>query len=69
MDRQLAAEVMDQLLAFSAPFNVLTEISLRLPVEEGQQMRRLLGSAMLDIIELMRPIIQEYPDLDPDKES
>lgn len=71
MDRNLAAALMEQLVALSAPLNALTELSFQIPdAEERSALRKAVGGVMgIVYTDLMRPLIRQYPDLDPDRES
>lgn len=68
MDRNLAELLMKELLAMNGPLNSATHLSGRIDSEdERRQFRGGLAEVMNHIyIDLMRPIIKQYPDLDPD---
>jgi len=62
---------MKELLAMGQPLNSAAQLIDQIASEdERRQFRRGLGEVMNQIyIDLMRPIIRQYPDLDPDKEK
>lgn len=69
MTREQAEALMKSLLAMS---EAMGEVNAALDAlgatEERNALRRPLGGMMADLyIELQRPIIEQYPDLDPDK--
>jgi hypothetical protein len=69
MDKELAKLIMDDLVALDRSLNSVVE---RVEVMEVQAERDLFKQAIYKIIgdvycELMRPIIREYPDMDPDE--
>jgi hypothetical protein len=55
----------------NAPLNEATVLIGMLPDQEEQKrLRRPLGQVMQSVwIELMQPIVREYPHLDPDKRA
>ena len=69
MNRELANALMGELTALAEPINRATALAMRV-VDQGEReaLLRPIGSIM-DIVyaELMRPIISQYPDLDPDR--
>jgi hypothetical protein len=69
MERTVAVKVMRELMEFSAPVNALTALSNELGMTEGREMRKGLAAIMMAVDEMMRPVIRECPDLDPDRNS
>ena len=69
MDEALAGEIVNYLMRLSDPLNQLTVASSRLPKDDGQQMRRHLAAIMMEIEDLLRPIVRAYPQLDPDRDG
>lgn len=69
MDRGVAEQLMKELLALTAPLNAATSLTSQITSKEEQTViRRGLGELMNTIYaDLMRPIIKQYPDLDPDR--
>lgn len=69
MERGVAEQLMKELLALSGPLNTATSLTNQISSKEEQAvMRRGLGELMNTIYaDLMRPIIRQYPDLDPDR--
>jgi hypothetical protein len=55
----------------NAPLNEAAALIATLPDQEEQKrLRRPLGQVMQSVwIELMQPIVREYPHLDPDKRA
>lgn len=67
MDRVLSENIIGLLLGFSNPINELTDLSDKLTLDEAKELRLHLGKIMIEIDEIMVPILHQYPDLDPDK--
>lgn len=70
MDRAVAERLMKALLALDAPLNEAARLTETI-ADEGEQraVRRAIGTVVAGIYaELMRPIIRQYPDLDPEKD-
>ena len=69
MERPRAAATMEMLRKIETHLNKLHELSERLPNDsDKKEHRRHLGTIMgIMTTEFMMPIIQKYPDLDPDK--
>lgn len=70
MDRAIAEQLMQKYLELSEPLNLATELTDKIEnKEERSLIRRGIGSVMVNIyVDLMRPIIRQYPDLDPDRD-
>ena len=70
MDRAIAEQLMQFYLALDGPLNSATILSDKIEnKEERSLVRRGVGGVTSKIyIELMRPIIRQYPDLDPDRD-
>jgi hypothetical protein len=70
MDRSVAEKLMQHYLAAGgAALNEATSVIGTLAdAEEQRRLRRPLGELMQSIyLELMRPIVKEHPELDPDR--
>jgi len=69
MEREVAEELMRTLVAMNEPLNAATVLTEKIKSKDEQDsLRRVIGTLMQTIyIELMRPIIRQYPDLDPDR--
>jgi hypothetical protein len=69
MERHIAERLMEILLRLDTPLNEATELTELLPdVAEQKAIRRGIGEVTLTIYtEIMRPIIRQFPDLDPEK--
>ena len=69
MQKELAKELMDTLSALGEPLNKAAELIEQInDEEERKKFRKGLGGIMAGIYtELELLIIQQYPDLDPDK--
>ncbi len=68
MNKELATDLMADLLALDASMNSVVE---RIKLIENQDENDSLKQAIYKVIgdvycDLMRPIIRQYPDLDPD---
>jgi hypothetical protein len=62
---------MSEVIALTEPLNRATALAMQLEDQsEREAMLRSIGS-MMDVayVELMRPIISQYPDLDPDRDQ
>jgi hypothetical protein len=70
MDRAIAEQLMQCYVALDGPLHTAGKISEKIETkEERDPVRRAIGDLVLNIYSnLMRPIIRQYPDLDPDKE-
>jgi hypothetical protein len=69
MDRATAEKLMKVYQKLNGSLNEAAEIIAAMPDrEEQKRLRRPLGEVMQSIwLELMRPIVHQHPDLDPDK--
>jgi hypothetical protein len=69
VERALAEQLMHTFLAMSEPLNSATSLTAQMENKEEQEsLRRAIGNVMQMIyIDLMRPVIRQYPDLDPDR--
>jgi hypothetical protein len=68
MDKELATSFMRELMALAEPLNRATTLARTIENEdERKALLRPIGSVMnLVNSELIRPIIKQYPELDPD---
>lgn len=71
MERRLAAGIIDKLVALDAPINALDALSEQIAdPEEKRAFLHALGNLMGQLyIDLMIPILRQYPDLGPDKDK
>lgn len=70
MDRMTAERVLDRIKAWEAIFGDLHGISWEIDEQEGRALRQVIGALVIDIhLGIVRPIVVQYPDLDPDKED
>lgn len=62
---------MRTLAAINEQLNSATSLTAQIDSKDEQQsLRRAIGNVVQTIyIDLMRPVISQYPDLDPDRES
>lgn len=69
MDRSIAEQLMKSLLELDAPLNRATELTEKIAdPEERKAVRRGIGELTLRAYtDLIRPIVRQYPDLDPEK--
>jgi len=67
MDKQLAAELMQEVLKLTAQLNVIAaKVEQVTPASELPVMRRHIGNMMAACDEnLFRPILKQYPELEP----
>ena len=67
MDRAVAEMLIAELDKFSEPINNLSALSDKLGDKiAGETMRRHLGTIMFEVEDIWRPIVREFPDLDPE---
>jgi hypothetical protein len=61
--------MIELLLALDGPLNKATELTEKITdSEERKAVRRVIGGITLTAYtELIRPIVRQYPDLDPEK--
>jgi DNA-binding transcriptional LysR family regulator len=71
VNRESAEALMQRLLQLSrAMDDVCAEIEQLESDEERMQLRRGMSGMLADVYtELMRPLIQQFPDLDPDAQA
>lgn len=69
MERAIAEQLMRTFLAVNEPLNSATLLTAKIESKDEQEsLRRAIGNVMQVIyIDLMRPVIRQYPDLDPDR--
>lgn len=70
MERTVAEQLMGLLLSLDKPLNAATSLTQEIsdPVEQ-KAVRRGIGEITGRVYtDLMRPIIRQYPDLDPEKD-
>ncbi|MEZ0261783.1 MAG: hypothetical protein ACAH80_12290 [Alphaproteobacteria bacterium] len=70
MDRKIAEELVNAVRLFEEPTNVLNEITNKIVDEEERKKFRQYMAEIVALltIDLLNPIINEYPDLDPYKD-
>lgn len=68
MNRALAEQLMSELLALGGLINRATELTEQInDLDERKAMRRAIGEIAVNVYSnLIRPIVHQYPDLDPD---
>ncbi|MFZ6801488.1 hypothetical protein [Undibacterium sp. Di24W] len=71
MDKILASKLMNDLLSLNEHLNKIAHQIEAIKVEEEKlQFRRGISNLMGGVYgDLMRPIIREFPELDPDKDE
>jgi hypothetical protein len=71
MERPIAEQLIELLLALDGPLNKATELTEKITdLEERNAVRRGIGEITLRAYtDLIRPIVRQYPDLDPEKRS
>jgi len=69
MEKALASKLIDSVLQLSGQLNDIDAQLLALPEgAERETLLRALGSVMFELDSgLIRPLVRQYPDLDPDK--
>jgi hypothetical protein len=70
MDRAIAEKMVELLLRFDEPFNAATELTDQMTDEaEARAIRRGLAGILVRIDDVIRPIVRQFPDLDPLKKE
>jgi hypothetical protein len=68
MERDVAVQIAKYLDQIFFAFNELTLLSDKLPTaEDGKEMRKHLGAILNEADDLLRSVLKEYPELNPDK--
>ena len=66
MDRDLAERIVKGVMDLSTPFGALDILSTEIAdPDEAHAFRYALGHLMADTLGLLRPIVRQFPDLDP----
>jgi len=70
MDKQTGEIVVARLMSLSEEINQLAEVSINMgKTEEAVQLRRSLAKVMIEIDEMLRMVVRQYPDMNPDKDE
>ena len=70
MDKPLAAQIVDRILAAERELGALSDLSEKIGDEhERRPLRRHLAEAMSRYTDILMSIVRQYPDLDPDKDA
>jgi len=71
MEREHAVQLLAAIESMTAGFNEATRITLLLDdLDEARRIRRHLAESFGDsLLQIIRGIVRQYPDLDPDKEQ
>ncbi len=69
MERAIAEQLLRTFLAMNESLNSATLLAAKVESKDEQDsLRRAIGNVIQVIyIDLMRPVIRQYPDLDPDR--
>jgi hypothetical protein len=68
MDRKLAERIVNAIGDLGQAMNALDSLGSEITDEsEARDFRRALGTVMAESFGLLRPIIRQFPDLDPDR--
>lgn len=68
MDKDIAEELIRLVRQLDGPLNAATEVTNRISdLDEGKAVRRAIAEIMFKADDLVRPIVRQHPDLDPDK--
>ena len=66
MDRELAERIVKGVMDIRTPFGALDQLSLEIAdPDEAHTFRHALGHLISDTLDLLRPIVRQFPDLDP----
>ena len=66
MDKATAIKFLDALAWFEHPFGELELLLSKLEGDEREAYKKIIGQIALNHFDLIMPIINQYPDLDPD---
>jgi hypothetical protein len=70
MDKALASQIVDRILAAEGELGALSDLSEKISDEqERTALRRHLAEAMIRYTDILMSIVRQYPDLDPDKDA
>ena len=70
MDRDLAQRIVTAINDLNTPFGALDLLSSEIPdAQEARDFHRALGEMMGLTINLLRPALKRFPELDPDKDA
>ncbi len=69
MDKSTAIDFLDALAWFENPFGELDFLLNKLEGDEREEYKKILGNIALSHFDLIMPIINQYPALDPDGEG
>jgi hypothetical protein len=70
MDRDLAQRIVTAVNDLGLPFNALDALSMQISdPDEKRAFRLALGQMMGMTLDLLRPVIRRFPDLDPDRDA
>ena len=70
MDRDLAERIVKGVVDLSTPFGALDILSKEIAdPDEARAFRYALGHLMAETLGLLRPILRQFPDLDPDRDT
>jgi hypothetical protein len=66
MDRDLAERIVKGVLDLNLPFGALETLSMEIAdPDERRAFRYALGHLMAETLGLLRPVVRQFPDLDP----
>ena len=69
MDKSTAINFLEALAWFEAPFGKLDSLLNELEGEECNEYKKIIGTIALTHFDLIMPIINQYPELDPDAQG
>lgn len=70
MDRSTAEKLAQALVSHDAHVNAICEIVETVPdAEERKELRRAIGAIFEGSLDLLLPVIRQFPEFDPDKDT
>ena len=70
MDRDLAERIVKGVMDLNAPIGALDQLSSEIADPNTKRaFRYALGNLMAGTMDLLRPVLRQFPDLDPDRDS
>lgn len=70
MDRDLAERIVKSVMDLNAPIGALDKLSMEIANPDTKRaFRYALGDLMAGTLDLLRPVLRQYPDLDPDRDT
>jgi hypothetical protein len=70
LDRDLAERIVKGVMDLNAPIGALDKLGTEIADPDTKRaFRYALGDLMAGTLDLLRPVLRQYPDLDPDRDT